>query len=213
MRGLCDCSRLETLELSYCQLTSTAAIGTFLSANVSLKRLELRGNYLSGREVVELAVAINQYGGNLCYLGLSQNPLQSNGLKHILDNLRNTEQVNDLDVSACEFDADDVSYLLDFINSHEILDSVDLTSIQLSEANADKLIRIVRDNYRIVRLLHTFCGLSEEQELKVRVLLARNNYCLENRTFRRGNDLTMAEAREIDLLMGEKMYVLFIVLP
>lgn len=206
LRGMCDCSCLEKLELSFCQLQSTKAIGKFLSANNTLKALELRGNYLRGNEVVDLATAINQYKGHLCYLGLSQNPIQSNGLKCILSNiLATTTQVNDLDISGCQCDADDAPYIINFVQSHSILRSINLTAIPLMETNGEHLVKALREQCGILQLQCKACGLSEEQETNLTILLERNNY-YEANPILRNNEVTPEQEMEIDLIMKQKVY-------
>lgn len=209
MRGMVDCGCLERLELSFCQLTGTKAIGQFLSVNTTLKALELKGNYLSGNEVADLARAINQYEGNLCYLGLSQNPLQSIDLKCILSNILDTKQVNDLDISGCRFDADEVPCIVNFVKSHEILRAVNLTAIPLMETNGENLVKAVREHYGIQRLQHKMCGLSEEQEMNLRILLARNNY-YEANPILRNDEVTPELESDIDSIMKQKTYTSFV---
>lgn len=208
MRGMSYFGNVETLDLSFCQLTTTNAIAEFLSVNNALKALELKGNYLSGNEVVDLATAINEYNGHLRYLGLAQNPLQSDGIKGILSNILNTTQVNELDISACQIDADDVPCVIDFIKSHAILRSVNLTGIPLDgEINGDNLVKVVRGHYGILRLPHKSCGLSVEQEMNLRILLQRNNYYDANPALR-ADEVTPEKESEIDLAMKQKMYEL-----
>lgn len=205
MRGLSDCSRLEKLELSFCQLTSTKAIGEFLSVNNTLSALELRGNYLSGNEVADLADAINQYKGNLCYLGLAQNPLQSIGLQCILYSILDTEQVNDLDISGVTHDADDVPYIMNFVASHAMLRAINLTAIPLMETNGETLVTVLRGNYGILRMPHKSCGLSEEQEMNLRILLDRNNY-YDADPILHNNEISPEVEKEVDSVMKQKMY-------
>lgn len=205
MRGMSDCRCLRKLELSFCQLKSTKSIGDFLRINNTLQSLELRGNYLSGNEVVHLANAINQYKGNLSYLGLSQNPLQSIGIKCILSNLLNTQQVDDLDISGCQVEADDVPHIINFVESHEILRSVNLTAIPLLETNGENLVKVLRERYRIVQLQYKSCGLSEEQEINLEIFLERNNY-YEAHPILRNHEITPELEKEIDLIMKGKVY-------
>lgn len=210
MRALsshCSCCCLVKLELSFCQLTSTKSIAQFLTVNNTLKALELKGNYLSGNEVADLATAISQYNGHLYYLGLAYNPLQSIGLKCILRNLLNSTQVNDLDISGCHFDANDVPFILNFVKSHEILHSINLTAIPLNDdnINGENLVKIVQEHCRILKLLHKSCGLSEEQEMNLRILLERNNYYEANPIVRCNGEMTPEQEAEIDLMMKQKM--------
>lgn len=205
MRGMSDCRCLGKLELSFCQLKSTESIGTFLRINTTLESLELRGNYLSGNEVVHLANAINEYKGHLRYLGLSQNPLQSIGLKCILSNLLNTKQVDDLDISGCQVEADDAPYIINFVESHGTLRSVNLTAIPLLETNGENLVKALREHYRVLQLQYKSCGLSEEQEMNLEILLERNNY-YEAYPILRNHEITPEQEKEIDLIMKGKVY-------
>lgn len=205
MRGLSDCGSLEKLELSFCQLTSTKAIAEFLSVNNTLSALELKGNYLSGNQVADLAEAINQYKGNLCYLGLAQNPLQSIGLQCILYSILDTKQVNDLDISGVTHNTDDVPYIMNFVASHVILRAVNLTAIPLMETHGETLVTVLRGHYGILRMPHKSCGLSEEQEINLRILLDRNNYYEENPILH-NNEITPELEKEVDSIMKQKMY-------
>lgn len=205
MRGLSKCSCLEKLELSCCQLTSTEAIGKFLCARHTLKALELKGNYLSGNELVDLAKAINQYEGDLCFLSLSENPLQSIGLNLILNNLLNTKQVSELDISGCVFSADVIPNIINFVKSHEILRSINLTAIPLMQTNGENLVKVLRNHYGIIHLQHKSCGLSEMQEMNLRILLERNSY-YEANPILLNNEIMPEQEKKIDLIMKSRMY-------
>lgn len=207
MRGMSNWCYLEKLELSFCQLTNTKSIAIFLNVNnnKTLKALELRGNYLSGLELLDLGKAINQYEGKLHYLGLSQNPLNSIGVECILCNILNTDQVNELDISGCHIDENGVLNIIHFVQAHATLRSINLTAIPIMDNHGADLVRILRENYRVLQLQHKSCGLSKEQEMNLRILLERNNY-YEANPILRNSDVTPDQGKEIDKILQQKMY-------
>jgi Ran GTPase-activating protein (RanGAP) involved in mRNA processing and transport len=98
---------LKRLDLSFCHLDDMCGypIALLLQTTNSLKELELEGNRLGKMAMQTIGFALETYNGPLVYLGLSKNVIGDDGILCLGGGVRDTENVQVLDLSDCEFTA------------------------------------------------------------------------------------------------------------
>jgi Leucine Rich repeat len=96
---------LKRLDLSFCHLDDMCGypIALLLQTNNSLKELELEGNRLGKTAMQTIGFALETYNGPLVYLGLSKNIIGDDGILCLGGGVRDTDNVQMLDLSNCEF--------------------------------------------------------------------------------------------------------------
>lgn len=172
--GLLNCP-IEELKLLYCNLKCTTFLERFLKVNKTLKILDLKGNKICGDNLHGLNQGIKVFEGHLEYLSLARNAVGGEGLAELLESMCRADQVEDLDLTGC-CSQSDTQYILAIPDSHRTLHSLHIACNPISDEDTDKLIKSMKDHYKIAVLDVRECGLTELQEQKLRLLLERNKY-------------------------------------
>lgn len=174
MKGLSE-STIEYLELAYCQLKTTLALKIFFGINQTLTHLELRGNHLRENDIVALCDGLVSYTGNLIYLGLSQNPLDTIGVELLQKCFAQINFIAELDVCGCSINEYGVEHLLELLRTHKSLKSINMSTIPFTEKQGDVLINDLVTNYCICSIECRGCELTCMQMAIVKSYTDRNS--------------------------------------
>lgn len=195
--------QLKKLEFSYCNLgnDSCYSIGFFLTINSSLMNLELKGNNFGADGMEGLAYGLKLFKGSLKYLGLSHISILEEGTMKLRAGILERTDLNKLDFSGCNVGGMSGAYgLIEIIKFHETLEEVNLSNIYLGESVGDKLIELLKDRFNILKLDVRSCELTENQEIKIKIILERNFYLNEIPCGRK-DIFSKEDAEEIDQWM------------
>lgn len=191
---------LRNLEFSYCNLgnDSCSSIGYFLTINSSLISLELKGNNFGPEGIEGLAYGIKLFQGNLNYLGLSQNLILKEGVMKFFAGIIERTDLKQLDFSGCNVGGISAAYgLIEIIKLHLSLEELNISNIYLGESVGDKMIELLKDRFNILKLEVRSCGLTENQEVKIQIIVERNLYFKEIPCGRK-DVFTKEDAEKID---------------
>lgn len=176
-------SHIEVLDLSFCQLDAHTIqpLVIFLCENEhhSLKHLELQGNYLGGAQLAAFAAGLAMFNGKLKCLGLSQNPLNDDGVVAIVNGLLELKYLRKIDFSCCEMGEIGVREILRILRLNS-LRSVDISSVHVTDEQGTELVQCMENNFNMEELECRNCGLTLHQEKCVRLLLERNVYYIRH---------------------------------
>lgn len=210
MNGL-STSHIEILDLSFCQLDAFAirSLAVFLCENEhnSLQCLELKGNCLTGVELTDFGAGLTMYKGELKYLGLSQNPLNDDGVVAIVNGLREMEHLNKIDFSSCEMGTIGVREIIELLRLKS-LKSLNISSIIVQDQHATELIQRMESNFNMEQLECRNCGLTLEQERGIRLLLERNVYYIKHPCLFKEH-FTEDDEKQIDDKLANWRHLLF----
>lgn len=200
---------IKNLEFSFCNLEndSGSSIGYFLTINSSLISLELKGNNFGPDGMEGLAYGLKLFKGNLNYLGLSQNSILKEGLMIFCAGIIERSDLNKLDFSGCNIGDSGAYWLIEIIKLHLLLEELNLSNIYLGESIGDELVELLKDRFNIFKLEVRSCGLTENQEVKIQIIIERNLYFKEIPCGRK-NIFTKEDAEEIDEWMKRIKLVL-----
>lgn len=149
-------SNLETLNFSFCGISSQNSAEEFkelLRVNQNLKSLELKGNHLDDGFCEVFAQGLEEFNGNLQFLGLSKTPILGNGLQHIIKAIRIRNNVNHLEISCCqnlEFknNNDCLQEISDMIESGGTLRIIEMNTNNIESPEIrEKIIKALDKNY------------------------------------------------------------------
>lgn len=113
--------------------------------------------------------------------GLAKNPLKEGGVLGIGAGFTGTRNVNRLDFSKCDVGGPNGAYrVAQIIGFHKTLEEMDMSNLPLGEIGGNKLLEVLEENLSVQQLDVRGCGLTEVQELNVRILVKRNQYYKQN---------------------------------
>lgn len=185
LRSVSKLPSLECLNFGFDQLKDdcgNALIKILIFSN-SLKSFELEGNELGKNVMRELGNAIKNFKGKLDYLGLSENPLTTEGLHILVNSLLGTENVKHLCLAGVSGISDSGLICCLFqklLRHHNILIKLDLTCIKMNEKVGNELLKALQVNRNIQFLDCKGCDLSVDMQFEVELLLKRNHYIAQN---------------------------------
>lgn len=158
---------LETVDLSFCNVTSKASgqhFEDFLKGNRSLKHLELKGNFLGFEFCTYLAMGIKVFSGKLNYLGLALTPILGNGLGQILQGIEQKGNVERLDISKCDNglhgeNDECIESLIRLIERQSSVREINMNDNGINrQLTKDGFIKAIDKNFNIENLTCENCG-------------------------------------------------------
>lgn len=197
---------IERLDLSFCHLDASSIdqLALYLGdcKSKSLKYLVLMGNHIGGGALAGFAAGLALFAGNLRHLGLSQNPLDADGIQSIVAAIVHSKRVEQIDISGCLIGPDGEQQIAILLEEKSQLRKINISSVQISNECATEIIRCLKNNYDIVYFECRNCELSLEQETNIRVLIDRNVYYKKYPYLLKDN-FTEEEEAEIDGILSK----------
>lgn len=154
--------QLEELELSACQLgdPSGKVLGFYLQhCPITLTKLELRDNYITGSGLQGIGFGIHEYKGELDYIGLAGNPIGETGVVALGSGFCQLEQVKRIDVSRCDIKGEGPFRLIQMIGFHERLEWMNMNAISFGHTLGDRLVLILEAHWNLLYLDVRGCGM------------------------------------------------------
>ncbi|XP_043651185.1 uncharacterized protein LOC122618659 [Drosophila teissieri] len=179
-RALRTLPLLEVVDFGYNQMTDDCGpeLGTLVERLCMLKSLELEYNRLDTRAMSAIGEALQRTNlSRLEYLGLAHNKLSGESLSILCNGIRDTEHVEELDVSGIEANprivVDQLGYLL---RHHEPLRRLKMVAIPLGSKLGIRLICALAVNKHVTHFDCRDCDLDEKEEFEANVAVRRNIY-------------------------------------
>ncbi|EDW92892.1 uncharacterized protein LOC6532433 [Drosophila yakuba] len=179
-RALRTLPLLEVVDFGYNQMTDDCGpeLGTLVERLGMLKSLELEYNRLDTRAMSAIGAALQRSNlSRLEYLGLAHNKLSGDSLSILCNGIKDTEHVEELDVSGIEANprtvVDQIGYLL---RHHEPLRRLKMVAIPLGSKLGIKLICALAVNKNVTQFDCRDCDLDEKEEFEANVAVRRNIY-------------------------------------
>lgn len=198
-------SHIKRLDLSFCGIDSTAiqplAVFLYESNCSSLEYLELKGNTITGAGITTLASALVFFKGFLKYLGLSQNPVESNGAAAIMDAICMAKNVEYIDLSFCDLGVECANAIPRLIQEPTGLRKLDISSVLVVEEIAFQMVKALFKNYTLELIDCRKCGLSKVRTEQIETLLRKNHYYVENPLLLKSH-FTEQDERQIEELVA-----------
>lgn len=183
---------LKILDFSFCEIgcgyvESGEVFKTFLSFNISLEHLQLRGNRFDLNFCESFAEGLKEFKGKLKFLGLSLNSILGNGLHLILQSIQVANNVASLDISQCDnFHTENKNQCFDelikLIKMRGHTTKIDFHSnqIECEEIKIKNIVLALDSNFKIEEFNFEDCGFSIDQLVKIKILLNRNQFYHDN---------------------------------
>ncbi|XP_001841933.2 uncharacterized protein LOC6031085 [Culex quinquefasciatus] len=169
--------KLESLEFSYCYLGEGSGIllGKFISKCPStLKVVNLAGNFLNAKEIEDFGYGINVFQGVLQRLDISHNLIGEAGVLMLGGAVKNTEQLRELNVTACELGEEGAFRVVQLLGFHRPLRVLQMNCTPLGRAGGKKLIDVLKANWHVEVVDCKFCQLKESHVRRIQSILRRN---------------------------------------
>ncbi|XP_020800100.1 uncharacterized protein LOC110177627 [Drosophila serrata] len=179
---------LEVVDFGYAQMLDDCGglLGILLDRPRMLSSLELEYNRLDIRAMLAIGGVLQRHNtGRLQYLGLANNRLGAEALSVLCSHLKDTDHVEELDVSGIEVNARYfTTEISNLIRYHEPLRQLRMVAVPLGVTLGRHLIRALNTNTKIIHFDCRACDLDLELELEADIIIRRNIYQFENRFVR-----------------------------
>lgn len=200
VRGFLNCP-LESIDMSHCRLGNGAgkALGYFLMNNSgTLKSIELADNRLiTSIGWQAIGFGLQSYVGELEYLGMAGNAVGEGGIVAIGGGICDLEQIRRLDISRIELGGEASFRIVQMVGFHKRLEWLDMSAVWLGASLGEKLIEAVTEHWGLKHLAVGHCGLTENQQRKLRLLVERNVFYAANPCIRKAK-FTEDDVEKID---------------
>lgn len=184
LTNLNNCVKLEELDFSNCDLTGDCIISVslYMVRAKSLRSIELQGNKIDNQGCRCLAYGLQNCGvRHLSHLGLARNPITEAGAIELGAGIFYGPPVLSLNLSGCVVGGFGCNRVAQIVGMHSNkAEKIDISCVRFSEAAGDELVQMVEKNFSVLQLDCRGCGLTEEQEFKVRLSVERNRYYAAN---------------------------------
>lgn len=186
VRALKRLDTLETLDFGYDNLGEdcAAAFYELFEEFSSVKYLVLESNNFNVEVLRTIGESLhNLQTGCLEYLDLSRNPITDEALHAFVSNILETSHISTLILRAVPYVTEKgliCCIAQELLRDHHILKKLDLTAVPINENAANELIKSLDLNKKIMAVECLGCGLDEESEIDIAVILKRNKYIAEN---------------------------------
>lgn len=124
----------------------------------TLKSLELCGNFIGRIGWQAIGFALQNYTGELEYLGMAANPVNEAGIVAFGGGICGREQITRLDMSRIELDHEGPFRVVQIVGFHKRLKWLDLTGVCLGGFLGDKLVEMVQEHWNLAHLAVKYCG-------------------------------------------------------
>uniref|UniRef100_A0A1I8PAF7 Uncharacterized protein n=1 Tax=Stomoxys calcitrans TaxID=35570 RepID=A0A1I8PAF7_STOCA len=201
VRGLKGLHQLETVDFGYDNLGEDCASSLYelLEDATSIRNLELESNQLGEEVLMTLGESLQQHyvNGHLEYLGLARNPITEQGLHALVNHILGTSHIKSLNLRGVYnlYENGLICCIArELLLHHKPLEKLDLTGIPININAANELIKALALNQKLLTFECLGCGLDEESQLDIALIMKRNKYLADNPYV---DDLTKTDA-EVD---------------
>ncbi|XP_005183271.1 uncharacterized protein LOC101887845 [Musca domestica] len=186
IRGLKHLEKIESVDFGYDQLMDDCgnALYELFENTQSIRGLELESNQLGEETLRTLGETLSHYTqGTLEYLGLARNPINDDALHALISNILGTPHISSLNLRGITYLSEDgfiCCVAHELLRQHSVLMHLDITAIPIGPKAADQMMLSLNSNEKILNLDYLACGLDEETEQDIAVILKRNKFIIQN---------------------------------